>query len=232
MELCVDVLVAIRLGDRSAAGLLAAIGTVADEPPIVVRTSADAEFALRSRGRDLLIVDPAVSALAAPGDDPGPPAVGWLSSPSSTRVAELLDAGAEDVLDPSMSEVELVARLRRVVRTRRGGLAAQPAELGALRVDARLREASWRDRPLALTPREMEVLQVLVAARGQPVAREVIYRQVWRWAMPRGDRTVDVNVKRLRDKLAAAQVPVEIVTQPGVGYGIGVRDTDPVVTGL
>ena len=232
MELCVDVLVAIRLGDRSAAGLLAAVATVAAEPPAVVHTGAETELALRSRGRDLLVVDPAVSGVPASADDPAPPTVGWLSTPSSRRVAKLLDAGAEDVLDPSMSEVELVARLRRVARVRRVGLAARPAELGGLRVDARLREASWQGRPLALTRREMEVLQVLVAARGRPVAREVVYRQVWRWAMPRGDRTVDVNVKRLRDKLASAGIPVEIVTLPGVGYRIGVHDTDTVASGL
>jgi DNA-binding response OmpR family regulator len=230
----VDVLVAVRPGDSIAAALLAAVATVAAEPPTVVHTSAETELALRSRSRDLLVIDPDVSgpAASALADDAAPPVVAWLSAPSSVRAAELLDAGVDDVLDPSMSAAELVARLRRVARRRSGGVMAKPAKIGALRVDARLREAHWRDRPLALTPREMEVLQVLVAAAGRPVPRELVYRQVWRWAMPRGDRTVDVNVKRLRDKLADAQIPVEIRTQPGIGYRITVRDTDPVVTGL
>jgi DNA-binding response OmpR family regulator len=64
------------------------------------------------------------------------------------------------------------------------------------------------------------------------VRREVLYRLVWGWAMPRGDRTVDVNVKRLRDKLQRSGAEVEIRTHPGVGYALDVRVTDEAVTGL
>lgn len=230
-----DTVVAVRAGDRSVADLLAAVTDVAGTRPTVVHTSAEAELALRSRGYDLLVLDPDVVGLHAllPATGPEtPPTVGWLGVVSSARVAELLDAGAEDVLDPSMASVELAARLRRAASHRGTHLTAQPAVLGGLRVDARLREVSWQGQPIALTPREIEVLQVLVAAAGRPVTRETVYRQVWRWTMPRGDRTVDVNVKRLRDKLAAAGLPVEVVTQPGVGYRVSLRDGAPVVTGL
>ena len=79
------------------------------------------------------------------------------------------------------------------------------------------------ERPLSLTARETEVLQVLAAAHPRPVRREVVYRMVWGWAMPRGDRTVDVNVKRLRDKLR---------THPGVGYALELQGAAEVVTGL
>lgn len=231
----VDVVVVVRPGDRLTAGLLAALAQVAAARPTVVHTSADAELALRSRGRDLLVLDPDVAGIAvltasAPGGIP--PVVAWLSVPASARVAELLDAGADDVLDRSMADVELAARLRRAVSRRTAPVSSQPAVLGDLQVDARLRQATWQDRALSLTPRETAVLQVLVAARGEPVSREAVYRQVWRWTMPRGDRTVDVNVKRLRDKLAAAGVPVAVVTQPGVGYRVKVPEPDPVVTGL
>lgn len=230
-----DVLVAARAGDRLAAGLLDAVADVAGGPPTVAHSAAETELALRSRGRDVLVADPDVVPLSVAGSS-GPLVVGWLGARSSARAAELLDAGAEDVLDASMGQAELVARLRRVCVRARSVLAEQPATYAELRVDARLRTAAWGERPLTLTPRELDVLQVLAAAGGRPVSREIIYRQVWRWAMPRGDRTVDVNVRRLRGKLLAAEVPVEIVTEPGIGYRVSLRDPDRdpdrVVTGL
>lgn len=229
-----DLLVVVRAGDRLAASLLlAAVGEVAGGRPVVVHTSAEYELAVRSRTFELVVVDPD---LATPdlgsgdGQRPAPRVVGWLPAPSSARVAALLEAGAEDVIDPTMAHVELVARLQGAVR-RTGPVSTRPAVLSGLQVDSRLRSAHWRDTPLALTPREVEVLQVLVAAGGRPVPRESMYRQVWRWAMPRGDRTVDVNIKRLRSKLAAAGVPVEVVTQPGVGYRVSVNDDDAVTMG-
>ena len=59
----------------------------------------------------------------------------------------------------------------------------------------------------------------LAESAGRTVPRERLYRQVWGYTMARGDRSVDVNVKRLRDKLAAVPgMAVEIRTQAGVGY--------------
>lgn len=229
-----DLLVVVRAGDRLASTLLlSAVGEVGGGRPVVVHTSAEAELAVRSRTFELVVIDPDVAAPdlgSGDGRRPAPHVVGWLTAPSSSRVAALLAAGTEDVLDPTMAQVELVARLQGAVR-RTGPVSSRPAVLGGLQVDSRLRSARWRDTPLALSPREVEVLQVLVAAGGRPVPRDGMYRQVWRWAMPRGDRTVDVNVKRLRSKLAAAGVPVEIATQPGVGYRVHVHDDDPVATG-
>lgn len=226
-----DVVVAVHPGDRLATGLVAAVAAVADEPATVVHTAADAALALRSRGRDLFVWDPAVAAPPPAGGNT-PLRIAWIASRSSAEAAKLLAAGAEDVLDGSMLAAELEARLGKVLARVRGHLVEQVAEYAGLRVDARRRFAAWQDQPLGLSPRELEVLQVLVAAEGRPVPREMVYRQVWRWAMPRGDRTVDVNVTRLRGKLTAAGVPVEIVTQPGVGYRLSVPEPVTTVTPL
>lgn len=228
------VLMVVRVGDRLLTPLLDTITKALGGLPVTVHSSAEAELALRSAHQDLVILDPDVATIDILPDNPEsrPAVVGWVSARSSARVAELLDAGADDVVDPSMAAVELASRLRRALRRQPAAITNQPAVLGALRVDARLREAFWQDTVLPLTPREAELLQVLVAAGGRPVPRESIYRQVWRWAMPRGDRTVDVNVKRLRGKLGASGVPVEIVTHPGVGYRLRIGTEDPVVTGL
>jgi DNA-binding response OmpR family regulator len=185
----VDVVVVVRSHGRAA--VVSAAATVAGAWPTVVHTSAEAELALGSRARDLLIVDPDVAVFPVSShvsERVAYPTLAWLAVRSSARAAELLEAGADDVLDVSMGEVEIAARLRRSLRRFEGPVTARPAVIGELEADARLRRACWRGEPLGLTARQIEVLQVLVARASHPVPREVIYRQVWRWTMPRGDR--------------------------------------------
>ena len=91
--------------------------------------------------------------------------------------------------------------------------------MGALRIDDVNGEAEWAGQDLGLTRREREVLHALVDSGGKTMRREVLYKRVWGYAMARGDRSVDVNVKRLRSKLAKlAGSELEIKTQPGIGY--------------
>lgn len=220
-----DVVLALRADAQINVALSAAVQAVATVPATLVHTRHEAELTLRARARDIAVVDPDVVEFAFLVDlqvDGAPRLVGWLPSRSPSRAAALLDAGADEVLDASMTDVELAARLRRVARTHAVPVTARIATFDGLSVDARRRIAEWQGRPLPLTPRETDVLQVLVAGGGLTVSRETIYRQVWRWAMPRGDRTVDVNIRRLRSKLAAADVPLEIVAEPGVGYRLRV----------
>jgi DNA-binding response OmpR family regulator len=149
------------------------------------------------------------------------PVAVWVPAASTEAVADALAAGADEVLHPGMGRRELLERLGALARRVSGG--EPSAEAGPLRVDRERGEATWHGRRLALTARERDVLHELVRADGRTVRREHLYRAVWGYAMARGDRTVDVNVKRLRDKLAA-QIgnPVAIETEPGVGYRLAV----------
>jgi DNA-binding response OmpR family regulator len=159
-------------------------------------------------------------------DYPGRALVAWLRSSSSTRVSELLDAGADEVLDGTMDDRELLARVRNAARHGRRP-AAQTLELGELRIDSPSGKASWRDEPLRLTRRERGVLLALAETVGETVPREVIYRKVWGYSMVRGDRSVDVYVKRLRDKLDHAEVQLRVRTTPGVGYRLILQVAKP-----
>ena len=142
--------------------------------------------------------------------------VAWLDRASTERAADLLAAGAREVLDGAMGSRELAARLRNAVPGRNG--TGDAVAVAGLHVDLDSGEATWDGRPIGLTRREREVLHVLVSEVGRTVRREALYRAVWGYAMARGDRTVDVNVKRLRDKLARAGANVAIRTEPAVGY--------------
>jgi DNA-binding response OmpR family regulator len=159
-------------------------------------------------------------------DYPGRALVVWLRSSSSTRVSELLDAGADEVLDGTMDDRELLARVRNAARHGRRP-ALQTLELGDLRIVSPSGKASWRDELLPLTRRERGVLLALAEAAGETVPREVIYRKVWGYSMVRGDRSVDVNVKRLRDKLDLNEVELRVRTTPGVGYRLILQAAKP-----
>jgi len=150
-------------------------------------------------------------------DHPTRALIAWLRSSSSSRVAELLEPGVDEVLDGTMDDRELVARIRNAGRHGRRPT-ERVLELGELRIVRLTGETSWRGEALPLTRREREVLQALAEAGGEPVRREVLYRQIWGYSMVRGDRSVDVNVKRLRDKLAGAGVELHIRTAPKIGY--------------
>ena len=155
---------------------------------------------------------------------PAVPLAAWMREHSDALVAELFAAGADEVLHRGMGAREQLMRVT-ALATR----APQPAvavSLGPLAVDPERGEATWHGRRLPLTQRERELLHALTEARGATLRRELLYRRVWGYAMARGDRVVDVNVKRLRDKLASeVGAPIVIETEPGVGYRLVVADT-------
>jgi DNA-binding response OmpR family regulator len=154
---------------------------------------------------------------------PGIPLAAWLREHSDRAVAELLAGGADEVLHRGMGAREQAARIAALTeRTTRPRAAVR---LGPLAVDPERGEATWHDRRLPLTQRERDVLHALAEARGATLRRELLYRRVWGYAMARGDRVVDVNVKRLRDKLASeVGALIAIETEPGVGYRLVVAE--------
>ena len=91
----------------------------------------------------------------------------------------------------------------------------------ALRFDRARRQAWFHDQPLALRPKEYQLLHFLARHRGQVFSREALLSHVWGYESDIEARTVDVHVRRLRAKLAevAPDTPV-ILTEWGVGYSL------------
>ena len=205
----------------------------------IARGEAEAEHAVRLERPDAVILEGGIAGEEflerARREDPSCVFVVWLARASSGTVADAFDLGADEVVHDGMGQRELRARLEAAMRRNRLR-PSRPLELGALRIDDLNGEAEWDGNDLELTRRERQVLQTLADSAGSTVRREVLYKRVWGYAMARGDRTVDVNVKRLRAKLAkCAGEALEIKTQPGIGYRlerIDERERDDAVTAL
>ncbi len=133
-----------------------------------------------------------------------------------------LRAGADDWIAKPCHPEEVMARIEVAVRRRRGPAASSdggPIEAGEVEIRPDRFDAWVGGRALGLTRREFELLSLLARNLGRVMPREEIYRGVWGYEMARGDRSVDVFVRKLRAKLERASPGWEYIhTHVGVGY--------------
>jgi two-component system, OmpR family, KDP operon response regulator KdpE len=139
---------------------------------------------------------------------------------------QALEEGADDYLTKPFGTGELRARLGALLR-RAGGPRADGdgvVRVGALSVDVARHLVRVRQQAVRLTPREFEVLKVLVQHAGRLVTYGRLLRAVWGTAYSEEAHYVHVYVSAVRHKIAAADVAGElqelIVAEPGVGYRI------------
>ena len=155
-------------------------------------------------------------------EDPRVPVIVCSARGSEFDRVHGLEMGADDYVVKPFSMKELLARVQahlRRVRSHRDPGGPEAIESEGLLIDPEQVQAFVDGRPVGLTPREFEVLYALARAGGKPVPRERVYREVWGYEMMRGDRSVDVFVRKVRQKLAAARPGMSYVqTHYGVGY--------------
>jgi DNA-binding response OmpR family regulator len=133
-----------------------------------------------------------------------------------------LRLGADDWVTKPCHPEEVLARVEAVVRRRKRASArvdSGPLVAGELEIRADQFQAFVRSKSVDLTRREFEVLQLLAQAKGKVLQREEIYQAVWGYAMAHGDRSVDVFIRKVRQKLEKASPEWSYIhTHFGVGY--------------
>ena len=138
-----------------------------------------------------------------------------------------LELGGDDYLAKPFGIRELQARVRALLRragsssTRSETVSGERLEASGITLDESAHTAFFGENPIDLTPREFELLATLMHHAGNVLTREQLLKQAWGWEYLVETKTVDTHVKRLRDKLSAAEADPGIVeTVRGYGYRI------------
>lgn len=128
--------------------------------------------------------------------------------------------GADDYVGKPFSPRELVLRVKSVLRRRSAGSQRREAVLtaGNVTVDEGSCQVRVGGEGVRLTPKEYQLLALMIRRPGQVFTRESLLQQVWGYEFTGGRRTVDSHIKNLREKLAAAGATVRIETVWGFGY--------------
>jgi DNA-binding response OmpR family regulator len=153
------------------------------------------------------------------------PGLGVLVCTGQSTVAQRvrgLRLGADDWIAKPTHPEEVMARIEAVVRRRKRAqnkVETGPMVSGELEIRSDQYQAFVSGRSLGFTRREFELLHLLADGRGQVIEREEIYQKVWGYAMAHGDRSVDVFVRKLRQKLERYSASwTYIHTHFGIGY--------------
>jgi DNA-binding response OmpR family regulator len=153
------------------------------------------------------------------------PGMGLIVCTGPTSVSQRvrgLRAGADDWVNKPCHPEEVLARVEAVVRRRKRAserMDTGPLVAGELEIRADQFQAFVGGRSVDLTRREFELLELLAQAEGKVLQREEIYQAVWGYAMAHGDRSVDVFVRKVRQKLETASPDWSYIhTHFGVGY--------------
>ena len=129
-----------------------------------------------------------------------------------------LEIGADDYITKPFSVRALVARVRALLRRRRGEIKAPNlVRVGGLEIDAEKYSATFSGAPLKLTPNEFKLLHLLASRPGQTLTREGLLDDL-HGAASSMDRSVDSHIKNIRKKLESASGKSMIETVYGIGY--------------
>ena len=127
-----------------------------------------------------------------------------------------LDGGADDYVAKPFGMMELVSRIRALLRRSAPEQQAAELRLGEVRILPKKREVWVKDAPVALTLKEFDLLSLLAETPGIVYSRDTLMEKIWGYDYEGESRTVDVHVRSLRQKLGEAAGVVQTVR--GVGY--------------
>ncbi len=132
-----------------------------------------------------------------------------------------LDSGADDYIAKPFGMMELLARVKALLRRTEPENDTQGYQLGALSVDRSSHVVRVDGKEVMLTLKEFDLLCLLLENKGRVLTRDQLLNQIWGYGFDGENRTVDVHIRTLRQKLGVCGEYIETVR--GVGYKIGGR---------
>ena len=153
--------------------------------------------------------------LRARPDTQGIPVI--LVTAKATEIDKVkgLDGGADDYIAKPFGVMEMIARVKALLR-RSGGAEASLLTCGDVTLDSERRMVFVGGRPVELTYKEFELLRLLMKNHGIVISRDVIMERVWDSSFEGESRTIDVHVRTLRQKLGTAGSLIKTIRN--VGY--------------
>jgi two-component system alkaline phosphatase synthesis response regulator PhoP len=211
--------------DRDIADLIAHYIERSGWTPHTVASGDEAIASTRKQRFDLVVLDvmlPGMSGLEVCRALRAEPATAAIPIIMVTARAEEtdriigLDIGADDYLAKPFSPNELIARIRALMRrSKRAEPESATIRLGSLVMDLERHTVINDGQEVKLTAKEFLLLQYLLQHRGRVLSRDVLLGDVWGYRYTGGTRTVDVHVRRLREKLPVLVDAVVTVKQFG-----------------
>ena len=213
--------------DRDIADLVAHHLSRAGLRADILTTGIDVLDHVRRDTPDLVILDlmlPGLGGLeicrlmrADPGIAATPVIMLTARAHEEDRVAGL-ELGADDYVTKPFSPKELVARVRAVLRRTQPYGPDEVLRFGPLVVNLDEHEVTEDGRRVHLTAKEFLLLQYLIEHRGRVLSRDLLLSDVWGYQYTGGTRTVDVHIRRLREKLPATVAHIVTVKQFGYKF--------------
>ena len=130
-----------------------------------------------------------------------------------------LDSGADDFISKPFGMMELLARVKALLRRTEQAESEEVYRLGALSVNKTRHEVYAAGQEVALTLKEFDLLCLLLENKGRVLTRDQLLNRIWGYGFDGESRTVDVHIRTLRQKLGECGEYIETVR--GVGYKVG-----------
>ena len=150
------------------------------------------------------------------------PVIFISSASDNMNIVMAMNLGADDFVSKPFSMLELIARIRAVLRRAEPAQTSGDFSLGLLFVSPDRHEVKAGGKDVMLTNKEFELLCLLLRNKGIVLTRATLMDRVWGFESERENRTLDVHIRTLRVKLGEAGSYIETVR--GIGYKIGGED--------